>query len=139
MQVLLISEKYAFEEALDEVLKTLALPYWHAKPFMQTWRAQRDNQRLLTPLVQSIDNVRSAQARTEQRLALLQHVEALRLYAVTHKDQLPRQLSEVQLPLPVDPVSGQPFHYTLRAGTATLQGSPLPRGEWIRYEITLAK
>ena len=47
----------------------------------------------------------------EQRIALLRHVEALRLHAAEHDGKLPVSLSEVAVPLPDDPVIGKPFRY----------------------------
>jgi hypothetical protein len=35
------------------------------------------------------------------------------------------QLSEVETPLPMDPVTGKPFSYKLGGITATVRGSPL--------------
>ena len=55
-------------------------------------------------------------------------VEALRLYAAAHEGALPAKLTDVSVPLPVDPFTGQPFRYELIDGTAHLRGSP-PKGE----------
>jgi hypothetical protein len=80
----------------------------------------------------------------EQRIALLRHVEALRLYAAEHDGKLPDKLSDIDVPLPDDPVTGKPFAYKVEEGTAHLRGSP-PRGEEknpaynVHYEITLRK
>jgi hypothetical protein len=88
--------------------------------------------------------VRRAQGRLEQRIALLRHVEALRLYAAEHDGKLPEKLSDIEVPLPVDPFTGKPFAYKVEGGTAHVRGSP-PRGEEkipaynVHYEITLRK
>ena len=42
-----------------------------------------------------------AQARTEQRFALLRCVEALRDYAADNEGKLPARLEDIKLPLPV--------------------------------------
>ena len=80
----------------------------------------------------------------DQRIALLRHVEALRLYAAAHDGTLPRSLSEVSVPLPDDPSTGKPFRYELAGDTAHLRGQP-PVGEEknpeynVHYEVTLRK
>jgi hypothetical protein len=77
-------------------------------------------------------------------VALLRHVEALRLYAAAHGGALPRQLSDVGVPLPPDPFTGQPFRYELDGPTAHLRGCPPPGDEKnpaynIHYVITVRK
>jgi hypothetical protein len=85
---------------------------------------------------------RRAQGRLEQRIGLLRHVEALRLYAVDHDGGLPRTLAQITVPLPDDPFTGKPFVYKVEEATGHLCGSP-PRGEEqnpcfnVRYEITI--
>jgi hypothetical protein len=80
----------------------------------------------------------------DQRIALLRHVEALRLHAAEHDGTLPRSLSEVSVPLPDDPLTGKPFRYELAGDTAHLRGQP-PAGEEanadfnVHYEVTLRK
>jgi hypothetical protein len=92
----------------------------------------------------SLHRVRRAQGRLEQRIALLRHVEALRLYAAAHDGKLPEKLADVEVPLPVDPFTGKPFRYELQDGTAHLRGTP-PKGEEkiaaynLHYEITIRK
>ena len=85
-----------------------------------------------------------AEVRLQQRLALLTCVEALRMHAAEHEGKLPAQLSDIKLPLPVDPVTGKPFAYKLDGGTAHLRGTPPAGLEQnpaynIRYEVTIAK
>ena len=75
------------------------------------------------------DDVRRAQARLDQRIALLRHVEALRLYAAEHDGALPANLSEISVPLPDDPFTGKPFRYEVTGDTAHLRGTPPPGAE----------
>jgi hypothetical protein len=72
----------------------------------------------------------------ERQIALLRHVEALRLYAAGHGGKLPARLSDIPVPLPVDPFSGKPFDYSVEATTAHLRGeSPSGEGSKARGEI----
>jgi hypothetical protein len=88
--------------------------------------------------------VRRAQGRLEQRIALLRHVEALRLYAAAHAGTLPEKLADVEVPLPVDPFTGKAFRYEVKDGVAHLRGSP-PKGDEqnaaynLHYEIIIRK
>jgi hypothetical protein len=82
------------------------------------------------------------QARLEQRLVLLRHVEALRLHAAEHQGALPAALSEITVPLPADPFTGQPVRYELKGGTAHLRGASPPGEEKepyynVHYEVSL--
>jgi hypothetical protein len=80
----------------------------------------------------------------EQRIALLRHIEAIRLYVAEHQGKLPEKLSDITVPLPVDPFTGKPFRYVLDGTTAHLRGNP-PRGVEsiavynLHYEITIRK
>jgi hypothetical protein len=79
----------------------------------------------------------------EQKFAFLRHVEALRLYAAEHRGQLPEKLTDLAVPLPVDPLSGQPFRYSREGNVAHLRGSSPPHSHQDRalnrhYEITMA-
>lgn len=49
----------------------------------------------------------------EQRFGLLRTVEAIRHWSAIHDNRLPSSLSELDLPVPVDALSGQAFEYRL--------------------------
>jgi hypothetical protein len=95
-------------------------------------------------LTEGLYNVRRVQGRLDQRIALLQHVEALRLYAAEHTGSLPAKLSDFSVPLPDDPFTGKPFRYELEGNTAHLRGTPplgeeqLPKSN-LHYVVTLRK
>ena len=95
-------------------------------------------------IVPAIDNVHRALVRLERRVAVLQTIEAIRVFAAQHEGQLPTLLSDItDLPVPPDPMTGQPFQYTLSAGKALLV-APTPAGmstnpqTTLRYELTIA-
>jgi hypothetical protein len=149
VQVILLDEKRAYEVRRDEGLKLLALAPWQIDALAGGEVGERGEDGLFAELLQphviphAIES-RRQQGRLEQRVALLRHVEALRLYAAAHDGRLPETLAEVPVPLPPDPFTGKPFLFKAAAATACLQGSP-PRGEEqnacynVRYEVALQK
>jgi hypothetical protein len=141
-QVILLDEKREFEIRRDGVFKGMALPHWQMEALAAA-AGPAKRKGLFDDLLPAVIKVRRAQSRLEQRIALLRHVEAIRLYAAAHDGKLPSQLSDVEVPLPVDPFTGKPFGYKVEGQTAFIQGSP-PSGEKnpvfkVRYEVTLKK
>jgi hypothetical protein len=120
------------------------LPVWQAEAMADRIKAGRKPALFADALIPATYGVRRAQGRLDQRVALLRHVEALRLYAAEHGGTPPASLSEVAVPLPDDPFTGKPFRYEVKGSTAHLRGSP-PSGEEkaavynVHYEITLRK
>jgi hypothetical protein len=145
-QVILLDEKLEFSVWADERRKAMSLPYWQAEPILV---AHKQREREKTSPFRWVDEggyekVKMAQARLDQRIGLLRCVEAVRLYAAEHGGKLPATLADVKLPLPVDIVTGKPFLYQLKDGTATVRGTP-PRGMEniapynVRYEVTIGE
>jgi hypothetical protein len=140
LQVIILDEKREFEVRRDERAKWLSLPYWKVQP---TALVEGDDS-LFGGFVPVYTKVKGAQARIDQRIALLCHVEALRMYAAEHEGKLPAKLDDVKLPLPVDPFTGKAFHYEVDGPTAIIKGSP-PKGEEanaafnVRYIVTIKK
>ena len=56
---------------------------------------------------------------------MLRIVEALRLYTSSHEGKLPARLTDVGVPMPVDPVTGKPFDYDAEGDTAALPPAAL--------------
>lgn len=142
-QVLFLDEMRALNEIRDEGMKLMNLPAWQVEKLAGQIKAPRE-ETLFEPLVSALLKVRRAQGRLDQRIALLRHVEALRLYAAEHDGKLPAQLSDVSVPLPPDPFTGQPFRYQVDGATAHLRGTPPPGLEkepaWnVHYEVTVQK
>jgi hypothetical protein len=140
-QVILLDEKHAYEVRRDEELKLLALAPWQIDALARGAGAGRGGNGLFADLLPDAVPLRRAQARLEQRLALLRHVEALRLYAAGHGGRLPTRLADCPVPLPDDPFTGKPFRYRSDGNTAHLHGGPR-RGEGkdrtynVHYEVT---
>jgi hypothetical protein len=143
-QVTLLDERRDYEVRRDEVMKYVGLPTWEALALLDKAPARRKNEALLGIFLPALERVRRAQGRLEQRVALLRHVEALRLYAAGHEGQWPAKLTDVGVPLPPDPFTGKPFAYKVTGDTASVIGSP-PVGAKddpafnVRYEVTIRK
>jgi hypothetical protein len=142
-QVILLDERREYEVRRDEVMKLMNLPAWQCEAYLGGQKPSKEPA-LFEFFIPAVSKVRRAQARLEQRIALLRHVEALRLHAAQHDGQLPTKLSEISVPLPLDPFTGQPFRYTLEGNTAHLRGSPPPGAEKepaynVHYEVTIQK
>jgi hypothetical protein len=142
-QVILLDERREYESRRDEFMKLMNLPSWQLEALASQIK-QAKEPALFAGLVPSLHKVRRAQGRLEQRIALLRHVEALRIYAASHGGKLPQQLADSDVPLPNDPFTGKPFRYTLDGTTAHLRGSP-PAAEAknagynLHYEVTIQK
>jgi hypothetical protein len=139
-QVVLLDEKQAYEVLRDERVKLVALAPWQ----MDALRASGSKTEtaggedgLFADLLPDVVKLRRAQGRLEQRVALLRHVEALRLHSAAHEGQLPDKLTDCTVPLPDDPFTGKPFGYQVEAATAQLRAGP-PRDS-VRYEVTIRK
>ena len=113
MQVILVDEKRDYEIQRDERMKLLALPLWQIDSCMGGEEQTSDGDGLFADLLPHIIKLRRTQGQLEQQIALLRHVEALRMYAAEHDGKLPAKLSDFSVPLPIDPVTGKPFDYAV--------------------------
>jgi hypothetical protein len=144
-QVLLLDEKREYEVRRDELMKLMNLPIWQVQLLAtDVEKATKPPAIFAEILVAGVYAVRKSQARLDQRIALLRHIEALRLHAAQHDGALPATLSEIAVPLPDDPYTGKPFRYEYTGTTAHLRGSP-PLAEQnnaafnVHYEVTFQK
>jgi hypothetical protein len=142
-QVVLLNEKLQYEIDRDEAIKFSALPTWEAIPRMDALSTPK-HRALFFGFLPALQKVRRAQGRLEQRIALLRHVEAIRLYAAAHGGKVPEKLADVDVPLPCDPFTGKAFRYEVIDGVAHVRGSP-PKGDEksppynLHYEIIIRK
>jgi hypothetical protein len=143
-QVILLDERRDFEIRRDERIKLLGLPIWELDSLAGGEERSPDGDGLFADLLPQVVKLRRTQGQLEQQIALLRHVEALRLHAAEHDGKLPAKLSEISVPLPVDPVTGKPFGYQAEGATAHLRGgSPRSKeqesGPRVHYAVTLLK
>jgi hypothetical protein len=129
LHVILLDEKREFEDRRDADLTQLGLKLWEIAPKNEKPKTEG----LFADLMPGVRGARQAQGRLEQRIALLRHVEALRMCAAVHAGQLPAKLSDAGVPLPTDPFTGKPFGYEVKDGTAVLSVSG------VRFEVVFSK
>lgn len=134
-----------FTREYDNALKLFLLPYPAARAAFERMDARFDQIRKLYPsnplmmLVPALSRAYFIFVRLDRQIAALQVIEALRMYAAGHDGKLPGSLDEVtEVPIPLDPLTGQAFPYRLEGGTAVIDwpaGFPPKEGE--KYEITI--
>jgi hypothetical protein len=121
LQVILLDEKRAYDSRCDEAMKIISLPFWQMTAYLLS-SPSAPADAMLQDFLPHIVQTRRAQAQLEQRIALLRHVEAVRLYAAAHDGHLPGQLTDINVPLPVDPLTGKAFAYKAEGQTARIAG-----------------
>lgn len=138
MQVNLLDQRREFELLRDDEMKLLGLAPW------QIDTSRQKSQNLFSESLPRVAELRLDQAGVECRIALLRHIEALRIHVSAHGGSIPTALKEVALPLPLDPISGGPFSYRLDGSIARL-ATPPRRQQWTspayaaEFEITIRK
>ncbi len=134
-QIALVYTVKLYNELRDEMLKWYYLPYWQAQRPMEKVaerleKIARQQQEILPLASQSLPpmmRARNTLVRADREIALLRAVELLRMFGAGHENRLPQQWSDVtEAPIPPDPVTGEPFAYSLRGATAIIEGPPLP-------------
>lgn len=139
-QVVLLDQRRDVEIRFDDLMKTYAMPIWELDLRDDPNKPKNPQTLFADALVPGLKNVRTAQGRVDQRIALLRHIEALRLYAAGHDGKVPAKLTDIGVPLPVDPITGKPVRYEVIGETAHLRGTPPPGQENVpifnmHYEI----
>jgi hypothetical protein len=91
---------------------------------------RRDSPFEFTSLIPAVGAGLAAVDRVERHIDQLRIVEAIRLHAALHGGELPESLEKIDaVPIPADPMTGRPFEYRLKDGTAVLE-TPRPSSRW---------
>jgi hypothetical protein len=151
-QVIAIYTEQVCRQLSDEHEKLWYVPFWESRARSEaveqklaaahpmTGGVDREVLPIMSLLLPAILAVRESEIRMARELDSLRVIEALRIYAANHDGQLPASLSDVtEVPIPLNPATGQPFAYKLEGATAILE---LPASDGIRnqnrrYEITV--
>jgi hypothetical protein len=143
LQLVIMADIRWYEVYREEFCKFVNLPYWEAKVGLQEiedeLKKHRDQLILAPALLPALNKIVNSQARLKQTVSYLQTIEAIRWYASVHQ-KLPAKLSDIKLSLPLDPINGKPFEYSVQDGVGILHGeSPIPESPMMNkyYHITL--
>jgi hypothetical protein len=139
-----------FRRLADDAWKAWELPFWAGRavfPEGARWpfdsRAPREpGANPLAAFATGNPGARFQFARVDREIALLRIVEAIRDYAARHDGRPPDSLEQIRdLPIPIDPVRGQPFRYERHGQNVTIEAPSYDErpanGE--RYELTVIK
>jgi hypothetical protein len=129
-QVVLLAAVRYYNDMGDEVFKWSFLPYQQrpvaADPQWSAERAFENSQgkgwfaKPARTLLNSSTAFAQLPLRSSQTIAMLQTVEAIRMYGAVHDGKMPADLHELPVPAPLDPASGKPFAYVRGEEQATL-------------------
>lgn len=124
LQLIVTADIRQYEAMLDEMLIANALPFAEAMKQAEAVekRMKDEGARLAQALTPTNRKITAAAVRMRQRVAYLRAIEAIRLYAHEHDGNLPAKLTDCSVPLPLDPVTGKAFDYSVKDGVATLHG-----------------
>lgn len=142
-QVILLLSAAIYGEYRDDVLTSMTLPYWEARPYLDRFeeRLVRDRNAWESPLPLDtafpvMQPARAAFMRQDRQIALLRLLEALRLHGAKGEG-LPERLDVIEVPLPLDPMTGKSFEYQLRNDVALISGPPSYARLPFQYEVRL--
>jgi hypothetical protein len=133
-QVALLRTLQVHRDLLDDGIKGYGLPYPEAIARIDAAAAQsakaeqaaEDFLPIVPDIFPALRATRGAVVRNDRQFAMLRVIEALRLHGASHMGKLPAQLSDItEVPIPNDPVTGQPFSYRLEHDTAFLESPGL--------------
>jgi hypothetical protein len=141
-QIVLLDEKREYQVRRDDILKLMSLPMSQAAVLAAGAKPAAEPPLFAHRLVEGLQRVSWKQGKLDQRIALLRHVEAIRMYAAAHNGALPARLSDVPVPLPDDPFTGKRFQYEQTGGTAHIRATAPGDNDndppfRIHYELTI--
>jgi hypothetical protein len=144
LQIVLLDQKRRHEIERDERLKLLCVPVWQAAYAEPAGKSVGGVKWPLADLLPNIEKLRAEQAELERQVALLRYVEAVRLHAAGHDGMPAARLADIAVPLPLDPVTGKPFGYSVDGTTAHISTDSLPAtgkgpGRAVHYSVTIHK
>jgi hypothetical protein len=141
-QVVFLAMVRHYDEARDEFFKWTHLPYHQARHKADAAHQVIDHRagRLgwsaapAQMLLPAIGAVLTASARLDQNLALVQTVEAIRMYGADHDGRLPESLADLPVPAPPEPFTGEPLDYQYHGDHAVLTGHEM---NGLQYRLVL--
>jgi hypothetical protein len=143
-QVIAIYSERITQRLIDDFEKLWYVPFWEMRARsaeidqrlrdMRAFEGGQDREviPMMTILLPAVQAARQAQVRLDRELAALRVIEALRMYAAGHDGKLPERLDAItEVPIPLNPATGQPFVYRLDGDKGILE---LPASDGVRSE-----
>jgi hypothetical protein len=133
LQAFLLLEMHNYDRVYDDMIKWINMPYPVARKGMAAAETTLKQAKaggsvgtlMATLLLPAGFKVQEAMARTDRSIAALRVLEALRMHAASHDGKLPATLNDIkEVPIPLDPMTGNPFLYRLDKNGATLYAAP---------------
>lgn len=145
-QLVFLAMKDYYEVVRDEQYKMLYMPYdmSQEKSAIANEEMKKDLQRygwfvgVADGWLPNIAAIKTAQYRVQQRIALIQAVEAIRMAGAANGGMLVDSLGATPVPVPNDPFTGKPFQYRVTGDVATVS-SDFPTSRPARIELHFAK
>lgn len=118
-----------YQAAAAETWKGWQLPFWQYVSLAPTdldesfdyWQQQKRENPLMI-MLPSARRARFQFARLDREICISQIIEAVRDYAARHERKPPKSLDDVKnLPIPADPITGQPFPYRTDGNAAIIE------------------
>jgi hypothetical protein len=141
-QVMMVYSLHAYRVATDRALREYYTPF-HRRAAEREAMSDEDREvipfaKVITPALLAAPKSEAKCART---VAVLRVVESLRMHAARNGGKLPASLDEVTfVPVPENPMTGEPFLYRLDNGVAVID---LPASDgWptaTRYEVAVVE
>jgi hypothetical protein len=144
LQIVLLDQKRRYVIERDERLKLLPVPVWQADCFATAEKSTGAARWPLVDLLPNIGKLRAEEAELERQVAVLRYIEALRLNAAGHDGKPAAGPAEVTVPLPLDPVTGKPFDYSVDGTTVHIRCEQLlangkKSSGGVHYSVTFHK
>ena len=143
-QVVFLAVVRFYDQSRDDIFKWSYLPFWQANSHTTSQRSDellRVNSDQVgwasvptSWLLPAMLAARTAAARSQQSIALVQTVEAIRMFGAAHDGKLPATLDELLVPAPVEPFTGKPLDYECHQDRAVLTGHRMPG---LQYRLVL--
>ena len=150
-QVVLLYTMQTYDELSDQMFRWTFLPYPTASKGLHQAETRYHEvavSREIIPVFQAfmwaVPSAKTAEALCDRQIAILSILEAIRIYGASHDGRLPEKLSDItEVPIPNDPMRGEPFSYRREGDKAILEslGSPLslPGSTVLRYQIEMKR
>ena len=142
-RVVLLQSFMEYEQQMQRRYRWVNFPYAQAIERLNDENKTDSGVAETLPLQQlfgaDVRSIIKAKAITQLYIELLRTVEAIRLHAAVHDGKLPGSLAEITIvPVPNDPMTGQPFSYQLSGDTAVIAPAAM---DWKpnHFEITIAR